>query len=268
MTTPEEQVRAEARLAQKLAQAGDEERQRLYGDVYDQIYEMHFGRAPETLEFGASLALLPLLLKLTRPGDRVLEVGCGAGLLAIELARAGRRVVGVEVSEVILEKARARAADVTGVEFRRVEGVALPFADREFDFAYSIEVLEHLHEADGRAHLAEAGRVLRPGGRYWILTPSALGSIGASERFGVDVDVDADVHLKEWTYGELQAPLLAAGFGRASVPIRDHRALRLPRLPLRLVTAMERSPAFRRRLPVRVLGLDRCSIVAVRTRAA
>src|SRR5439155_16075343 len=159
-TSDEEQVLVEAELAKKLADASPQDRQKLYGPMYDQIYAMHLSRAPETLEFGASPVLLPLLLKLSRPGNKVLEVGCGAGLLAIELARSGRQVTGVEVSDVILEQARRRSQGVTGVTFETVTGVGLPFPDEAFDFAYSIEVLEHLHEADVEEHLYEVRRVL------------------------------------------------------------------------------------------------------------
>jgi ubiquinone/menaquinone biosynthesis C-methylase UbiE len=266
MPSREEQVRTEAELAKRLAAAPRDDRQRLYGEVYDRIYEMHLGREPDRLEFGASRALLPILLKLTRPGDRVLEVGCGAGLLAIELARAGRRVTGLEVSEVILERARRRAEGVDGIELRHVEGIELPYPDASFDFAYSVEMLEHLHEQDAVDHLAEAGRVLRPGGRYWLMTPSALDSIGANERFGTDVDVDADTHLKEWTYGELRGVLRRAGFGRLTVPVREHRVLWFPRMPLGLWAAVERVPrAVLRPGLIRLLGVGRCSVVAERT---
>jgi hypothetical protein len=101
-------------------------------------------------------------------------------------------------------------------------------------------VLEHLHEADGAAHIAEVARVLRPGGRYWFVTPSPWESTGIDERFGVDVGADADVHLKEWTYGELRPVLRAAGFRRASVPVRDHRALWLPFVPFGTTVGFER----------------------------
>ena len=258
-------MRVEAELAKQLASAPPEERQQLYGEVYDRIYEMHFSRAPETLEFGAHLGFMPMLEKLSSPGDSVLEIGCGAGLMAVELARRGRRVTGLEVSEVILERARERAAGVECIDLRRVDGIELPFPDASFDFVYSIEVLEHLHEADGAAHVKEVARVLRPGGRYWFLTPSRWESIAANERFGVDVEVDADVHLKEWTYGELKDVLAEAGFRRATVPLRDHRALALPFMPLRMMVGFERMPRpLRRQRLFDRIGLTRVSVVATR----
>jgi ubiquinone/menaquinone biosynthesis C-methylase UbiE len=68
--------------------------------------------------------------------------------MAIELARAGRCVTGIDVSRVALEKARSRGERVRGLEFTLVTGVNLPYADAVFNFAYSIEVLAHLHERD------------------------------------------------------------------------------------------------------------------------
>jgi SAM-dependent methyltransferase len=257
VTTPDEQVRAEAELARRLAQAPEDERRRLYGPAYDRIYEMHLSREPDVLEFGATPGLVPLLLGLTREGDSALEVGCGTGLLVIELARAGREVTGVDVAEVALEIARRRAGEARLV-FDRVEGVALPYADASFDFAYSVEVVEHLHERDARAHFAEVRRILRPSGRYWILTPSRLASVAAAERFGADADAGADVHLKEWTYGELHLALRDAGFPKVSMLPRDRPGV--PAVPALLASALE-GVLPRGRLFARC-GLDRCSVVA------
>jgi 2-polyprenyl-3-methyl-5-hydroxy-6-metoxy-1,4-benzoquinol methylase len=260
-----DQVSVEADLARQLAEAPEEERHRLYGEIYDRVYEMHLSRSPETLEFGATPAFLPLLMKLTRREERVLEVGCGAGLLARELAKAGRNVIGIDVSNRILEQARVRAAGVPNLLLEHAEGVTLQYRGEYFDFAYSIEVVEHLHENDAIRHFVEVHRVLKPGGQYWFLTPNRLARITASERFGVDVDVDADVHLKEWTFGELEPVLGRAGFDKARVPFRDHRALRVPPFPLAFASAVERLPRrLRRRTLMRALGLNRCSVVASR----
>lgn len=261
IVSAEEQVQIEAELAKRLMQATARERQALYGAVYDEIYAMHFSRDASTLEFGASPALLPFLLKLTRPAEAVLEIGCGAGLMAIALARDGRQVTAIEVSQVMLDKARARSEGVGGVRFEKIRGVAIPSADAAFDSAYSIEVVEHLHEHDALAHFSEVCRVLRPGGRYWFMTPTRLASLGAGERFGVSVEVDADVHLKEWTYAELEPALKQAGFTNLAVPVRVHRALYLPWIPLRAAAAAERTRSSALR---RILGLGLISVVARR----
>jgi ubiquinone/menaquinone biosynthesis C-methylase UbiE len=261
MISAEEQVRIEAELAKRLLRADTIERRKLYGDVYDEVYSMHLSRDPETLEFGASTIFIPFLLRLSRPGQSVLEIGCGTGLMAIELARAGRRVTGIDVSRVALDKARSRGEGVRGLEFTLVTGVHLPYPAAVFNCAYSIEVLEHLHEEDVKTHFTEVRRILRPGGRYWFMTPTALASRSAPERFGVSTPVDADVHLKEWTYQELEPLLREIGFSRIVVPFRVHRALSAPPMPIRLVSLAERLHSSRLH---RYLGLGVCSVVAVR----
>jgi len=265
----EEQVEIEGQLAQRLAHASSQERASLYGSVYDRIYEMHLSREPEVLDFGAGPELIGFLNKLTRGDDAVLEVGCGGGLLAIEMARRGRRVMAVDVSQRILEQARRRASGVPGVTFARSAGTEIPAADCSFDFAYSVEVLEHLHADDVPAHLQEVHRVLRPGGRYWILTPNRLDSIGSGERFGVDVQASRDVHLREWTYTELQSELQRAGFASLRSPWRNVRVLWLPLVPASWFAAMERrAPGLVRRRRARgLMGIVACSIAATKPSA-
>lgn len=91
------------------------------------------------------------------PGDRVLEIGCGTGLLMMRLADHDGDVVGVDLSPGMLEHALAR-----GLEVHEASATALPFDDESFDLAYSFKVLPHVKDIEGA--LAECGRVLKPGG--------------------------------------------------------------------------------------------------------
>lgn len=90
-------------------------------------------------------------------GARVLEAGCGTGLILKEIAPLARRAVGLDLSTGMLQRARARG-------LRVVHGSVtdLPFADGEFDLAYSFKVLAHVERIE-RA-LIELARVVRPGG--------------------------------------------------------------------------------------------------------
>ena len=264
----EQQVRIEAQLARRLVNATPAERMNLYGAVYDRIYEMHLGRDPQTLDFGAGPELLAFLEKLTHPEQALLEVGCGGGLLAIEMARRGRRVLGIDVSARIVEKARHRADAASGLTLAISSGTQIPASDSSFDFAYSVEVIEHLHAEDVSAHLREVYRVLKPGGRYWLLTPNHWDSFNSAERFGVEVEWSADIHLKEWTYSELEAELLRAQFTSLRSPWRNARMLWLPLMPVGFFAAAERlSPRILRRRRARsLLGIVACSIVATKPR--
>jgi SAM-dependent methyltransferase len=96
---------------------------------------------------------------LGNPGS-VLEVGCGAGTLAVRLAEAGFEVTGVDVSAEALRMAQAHA-DAKGVSVQWREGFAehLPFADKSFDYLTCCHTLEHVKDLD--AAVRELKRVAR-----------------------------------------------------------------------------------------------------------
>jgi ubiquinone/menaquinone biosynthesis C-methylase UbiE len=95
---------------------------------------------------------------------QALEVGCGTGVLTRVLAGLAdvEAVVGVDLAPSLLDKARELAADLPGVRFEQADARSLPFADETFDVAVFDSTLSHVSQPE-RA-LAEAFRVLRPGG--------------------------------------------------------------------------------------------------------
>ena len=100
-----------------------------------------------------------------RPGERVLDVGCGTGTLAILLKREQPEatVVGVDGDPAILEIARRKAlASGTDVQWDRGFAQDLPYPDESFDVAVSSLVLHHLSHEDKVRALLEVHRVLRP----------------------------------------------------------------------------------------------------------
>lgn len=90
-------------------------------------------------------------------GKRVLEVGCGTGLILERVRGFASHAAGIDLSAGMLSHARARGLPVV-----QASATALPFADASFDVVCSFKVLAHV--ADIRTALAEMARVTRPGG--------------------------------------------------------------------------------------------------------
>jgi arsenite methyltransferase len=113
----------------------------------------------------------PFSLGELRPGERVVDVGCGAGidsLIAAKKVGPEGRVIGVDMTPSMLEKARhaAEEAELTNVEFREGYAEALPVEDGWADVVISNGVLNLM--LDKAAALEDMARVLRPGGRLQI----------------------------------------------------------------------------------------------------
>lgn len=147
----------------------------------------------------------------------VVDVGCGTGFLALQLAALGHRASGVDVAEEMLDLARAKAA-AAGLEahFERGDAERLPFADDSFDLVIERHVIWTLPEPD--VALREWARVLRGAGRAVLIEGDWRGSVNPDY---------ADIVGALPLYGgrpaaELQARVQAAGFTRVTVePLMD-----------------------------------------------
>jgi ubiquinone/menaquinone biosynthesis C-methylase UbiE len=101
------------------------------------------------------------------PGERIAELGCGAGLLLREVALAvgeAGLAFGMDLSEDQVRAARAQGAELKQLDVRVGDLRAIPAADGDFDAVVSMQVLEYV--ADTRAALSEIARVTRRGGRF------------------------------------------------------------------------------------------------------
>ena len=127
---------------------------RAYYDDFSTGYERERG-------YGYHQLLDELEMSVVAPmaaGARVLEVGCGTGLILGRLARHARTACGIDLSPGMLRGARERGLDVV-----LASATQLPFASNSFDLVCSFKVLAHV--PDIRSALAEITRVTRPGGR-------------------------------------------------------------------------------------------------------
>jgi 2-polyprenyl-6-hydroxyphenyl methylase/3-demethylubiquinone-9 3-methyltransferase len=148
---------------------------------------------------------------------RVLDVGCGEGRFAAELARRGFPVVGVDVAEEPLRRARAREPALE-VRIVPAEG-SWPLADASFDLVWAGETIEHV--ADTVGWLSEVHRVLRTGGRLLLSTPAhgrlrMLALAVSSKRFDRHFDPRAD-HLRFYSRRSLARLLADVGFREVEV---------------------------------------------------
>ena len=183
-----------------------------YGRAIRDYYEDLWERLPAELDPPSFERRLHFLLGEVRPGDRVLDVGCGTGDFTAAMARAGADAIGVDVAEAALRRARSRHP---GVEFRLVplDG-PLPFEDGSFELVWASEVIEHV--ADTARWLSEVRRVLAPGGRLLVTTPShgrLRVAVGGVERFSEPVGD----HLHLYTKRSLGSLLGEFGFGEVRV---------------------------------------------------
>lgn len=136
------------------------------------------GVAPHLVAYLEAVAARPEVVELhdrattilaARPGENVLEVGCGLGADARELARAVApegRVTAVDVSEAMLDAARERH-DGSNVTYERADVTDLPYGDATFDVIRIERVLQHVPDVEKAC--AEMARVLKPGGRVLVL---------------------------------------------------------------------------------------------------
>ena len=178
-------------------------------DYYEDLWE----RLPRDTLVPDQAVRVEFLRAEVRGGERALDLGCGDGHFTQALSRAGAQATGLDVAEAALRRARARYPELDFVLGEIDE--PLPLADNAFDLVWASEVIEHV--ADTARWLSEVRRVLAPGGRLLLSTPShgrlRIATLGI-ERFS---DPLGD-HLHLYTRRSLQT--LLAEFGFEPVEIR------------------------------------------------
>ncbi len=148
-----------------------------------------------------------LRAELPLPGGRILDVGCGEGGLVRFLTREGADAVGLECSPVQLRHAE-EAARVGAESYVSGRGEDLPFEDGSFDAVIFSNSLHHVPPERMEQALAEAGRVLRPGGLLYVAEPLAEGPL-----FELMLPVEDETALRAAAYAALRR--------RAGPPVFD-----------------------------------------------
>ena len=173
----------QARLQRRVQRYGWD----LAASDYERLWQAQLDEAQK-----AMLARVAL-----RPGERVLDVACGTGLVALAAARAvgaAGRVLGVDLSGAMVEAAarRAETGGIAQARFLRMDAEALELADASVDVALCALGLMYL--PDPLRALRELHRVVRPGGRIGLAVWGERGRCGWAPVFSiVDAEVKSDV---------------------------------------------------------------------------
>jgi ArsR family transcriptional regulator len=172
-------------------------------------FETH-GEARQLVPGRSWAAWARALAHLLPPLD-VADLGCGEGYLTIETARWAKSVVAVDKSGAVLERARelARRRRVHNITWKKGDLARLPLQDGTVDVALLSQALHHAQHAD--TALAEAVRILRPGGRVLVLDLRAHDQAWVRERLG-----DARLGFSD---EELSRLLTGAGLGEVRVNV-------------------------------------------------
>lgn len=202
------------------------------------------------------------------PGRTVLELGCGTGLFTELFAATGATVVAIDVSEDLLEQARCRQTWPPGIRFVAADAERLEFPAESFDAVIGSSVLHH---CDLERALAEAFRVLKPGGRLAFAEPNMLNPQIFLQRHvrllrelaGESPDETAFVRWK------LQTALEQSGFEQVCIRPHDflHPATPKPAIPLVRAAGslLERLPLLREVAGSLLISARRSQLVVIRS---
>ncbi len=196
-------------------------------DEYDDIREPYFYNTYGMYDH----FLMPLLEKEagSRGFDRILDIGCGSGLQLRRLQRLGREVLGFDISVGLVEKARQKFRRYPHIKLFVADATRIPLDDASVDCVSSYgEVFSHISNVEGA--LAEAGRVLKPGGVFafdidnkWhaglLFSPSELwqsltrrGSVDRQWEYVYEDRAVTKVRTRALVQRDLVAMLARAGF--------------------------------------------------------
>ena len=147
-------------------------------------------RVPETACESFAGVANPFSLGALRPGEDVLDIGCGAGmdtLIAAQMVGPSGTVTGIDVTPAMAAKARRSVAEMGLTTVTIVEGSAeeLPFPDAAFDVVISNGVIDLIPDKD--AVFSEIARVLRPGGRIQVADVTIQRPVSEEGRRNIDL---------------------------------------------------------------------------------
>jgi ubiquinone/menaquinone biosynthesis C-methylase UbiE len=138
----------------------------MWDDIWKATHSADYWR--EALQGSLASDYERLFLKYARPGQKLLEAGCGVGQVVLAMRARGFDCQGLDFAEKVIGLLNERFPDVP---FHQGDIRSLPFPDNSFDGYISLGVIEHF--IDGQEEmLREAGRIVRPGGHIFVSVPA------------------------------------------------------------------------------------------------
>lgn len=151
------------------------------------------------------------LAAYVHPGSRVVDLGCGIGRVMRPLAPHCREIIGVDISEKMIERGREYLAGVPNARLVLTSGAELPgIGDGSIDFLFSLICLIHVDKRAAFRYMREARRVLAPDGRALLQFENILSDEGLAE-FQRVVDLDVEYPLEFYSRDEVRQLARAAG---------------------------------------------------------
>lgn len=152
-------------------------------------------------------------------GPKILEVGCGAGDLLLDLAGCGYRdIVGIDISPAAIRLARCKLEErhlaIEGLHCASLEDFCTSFPDARFDLIIHCHIIEHIVPTQAQAFLDQVSKCLTRDGYMVVITPSRLTGPHDNTRFFRPPGSEPEgFHMREYSLSELKQLLSLAGFG-------------------------------------------------------
>ncbi|KAF0191336.1 MAG: type 11 methyltransferase [Gammaproteobacteria bacterium] len=223
-----EHYEIERQLADRLRSASKDERKTLYTSLYDELFKRvpHHPQLSKRTEktTKATQRQARFLGKLCKQRKPVfLEVGPGDCAISLEMAKYDAQVYAVDVSNEITN----HIAPPRNFSLILSDGCSVDVPKESVDLAFSNQLMEHLHPDDAIAQLHNIYSALKPGGKYFIVTPSRFsGPHDVSQHFD---DVATGFHLHEYSLDELMEECRNVGFSKFTTYIgKDGSYLSVP----------------------------------------
>lgn len=209
------QYEVEKDLHGRLMNSTRAQRTTLFAELYDEL----FRRVPDhprltrrdTQEYSrrAVAARMNILRPHLAGVKTFMEIAPGDCRLAYEMCQHVEKVIALDISD----QSGGQQNAPKNFHFETYDGYTLNLPDNSVDMAFSYQFLEHVHPDDHEDHFRTVLRVLRPGGVYIFDTPHKYS--GPHDASFIFADEAEGMHLKEWTYREMDALVRRVGFSEA-----------------------------------------------------